>query len=106
MIDSFAIKNMDKKEEMFALVEQWRGSGLTRRAFAQQCGMSEASFKYWCKRQFNEVVKANRAPAAAHVPLAAMPSFIELAARLDMGAPEPPVRMEIELPGGARIKIY
>lgn len=97
---------MDKKEEMFALVEQWRVSGQTRRAFAQQCGMSEASFKYWCKRQFNEVVKANRAPSVPHRPLATMPSFIELAAGLDMGAPDLPVRMEIELPGGARIKIY
>ena len=97
---------MDKKEEMFALVEQWRVSGLTRRAFAQQCGMSEASFKYWCKRQFNEVVKANLPSAAPHRPPAIMPSFVELDTRLDMGAPDLPVRMEIELPGGARIKIY
>jgi hypothetical protein len=63
MIASFAIKNMDKKEKMFAMVEQWRGSGLTRKAFALQHGMSEASFKYWCKRQFNEVAKANLLPA-------------------------------------------
>ena len=97
---------MDKKEKMFPLVEQWRGSGLTRKAFALQHGMSEASFKYWCKRQFNEVAKANLPSAAPHRPTAIMPSFVELAAGLDMGAPEPPVRMEIELPGGTRIKIY
>lgn len=97
---------MGKKEDMFALVEQWRGSGLTRRSFAQQHGILEPSFDYWCKKQYNEVVKAGRPTTAPRKSQSAMPGFIELTSGLDMGTKKQPIRMELELPGGIRIKIY
>lgn len=48
---------MSKKEQMFALVEQWRESGLTRKSFANQHGFKSESFNYWwgeynCRTQF------------------------------------------------------
>src|SRR5450759_3203806 len=48
---------MSKKEQMFALVEQWRESGLTRKSFANRHGFESESFNYWCKNQYTEVVK-------------------------------------------------
>jgi hypothetical protein len=42
---------MNKKEQMFALVEQWSESGLTRTSFANQHGFGGESFNYWCKKQ-------------------------------------------------------
>ena len=82
---------------MFALVAQWRESGLTRKVFAQQHGLQAASFDYWCKRQYNEVVKLGDRPA---------PGFIEL--KSSVVAPDKNLRPQIELtlPGGLSIKIY
>lgn len=97
---------MSKKEEMFELVEQWRGSGLTRKSFAGQHGIRVESFDYWCKKQYNEVIKANRPTTTSRKSQPAMPGFIELTSGLDMNAPSQPVRMEFEFPGGMRIKIY
>lgn len=88
---------MDKKSKMFALVAQWRESGLTRTVFAQQCGIQVASFDYWCKKQYNEVVKFGDRPT---------PKFIEL--KNSVVVPEQNFRPQIELtlPGGLLIKIY
>lgn len=97
---------MCKKEEMFALVEQWRGSGMTRKSFANQHGFGSESFNYWCKKQYNEVVKADRPAIAPCQSESAMPGFIELASCLDLNAQSQPIRMELELGGGIRIKIY
>jgi len=98
--------DMSKKEEMFTLVEQWRESGLTRKSFANQHGFESESFNYWCKKQYNEVVKADQPTTAPRQCRSTMPGFIELASGLDMNAQGQPVRMELELPGGIRIKIY
>jgi len=97
---------MSKKEDMFALVEQWRGSGLTRKSFANQHGLKSESFDYWCKRQYNEVVKADRPSTASRKSQSAMPGFIELTSGLDMDTKSQPIRMELEFPDGIRIKIY
>lgn len=88
---------MDKKSKMFALVAQWRESGLTRTVFAQQCGIRVASFDYWCKKQYNEVVKLGERPA---------PMFIELNG--SVVAPDKNIipQIEFSLPSGLLIKIY
>ena len=83
------------KNKMFSLVEKWRESDLTRKAFAQQNGISLTSFDYWCKKQSNEVVKN-----------VDQPTFIELTS--NAGAHELINRPQIELklPSGLMIKIY
>ncbi len=97
---------MSKKEQMFALVEQWRESGLTRKSFANQHGFESESFNYWCKKQYKEVVKAGAPINISSKPRVGLPGFVELASGLDMNAQIQPMRMELELPGGLRIKIY
>jgi hypothetical protein len=97
---------MSKKEQMFALVEQWRKSGLTRKSFANQHGFESESFNYWCKKQYTEVVKAAAPIKISPKPRVTLPDFVELTSGLDMNAQSQPVRMEFELPDGIRIKIY
>jgi len=95
---------MDKKSKMFALVAQWRKSGLTRTVFAQQCGIRVASFDYWCKKQYNEVVKAGNDPMfveiTGHPGLSQPPEF-----PVSCGtAPQP--QIELMLASGLVIKLY
>ena len=42
---------MDKKEKMFSLVEQYRISGLTMKAFTSQQGIKLPTFLYWVKKK-------------------------------------------------------
>ncbi len=98
---------MSKKEQMFALVEQWRVSGLTRSVFSKQHGIGSQSFDYWCKKQHNEVVKP-QLPVRSSTPKlpAKPPGFVELTCGDDFSPKSQPLRMELELAGGIRIKIY
>lgn len=99
---------MSKKEEMFALVAQWRQSGLTRKTFANQQGLKSESFNYWCKKQYGEVVKGkvDRSAYVSDESPSAKPEFIELTAGLNKNIQSQPIRMELDLPGGIHIKIY
>ncbi len=72
-----------------ALIEAWRSSGLTMRAFALQHGTTVNVLSYWRLR-------APRAGKAAEVP----PSFVELRA-----APVAAPTVEIALPGGAVVRV-
>lgn len=35
------------REEMFALIEQWKESSEPRKAFCQKHGLAESTFSYW-----------------------------------------------------------
>ncbi|MBU1900803.1 IS66 family insertion sequence element accessory protein TnpB [Patescibacteria group bacterium] len=39
-----------KKEEMFLLVGQWKASGLSQAAFAEQNNLKLVKFRYWIKK--------------------------------------------------------
>lgn len=88
---------MDKKSKMFAMVAQWRESGLTRTVFAHQCGIGVASFDYWCKKQYNEVVKLGDRPT---------PMFLELNSKEVSPAKKVSPQIELSLPSGLLIRIY
>lgn len=95
---------MDKKSKMYALVAQWRESGLTRKVFTQQHGLELASFDYWCKKQYNEVVKTSNNPAFVEIvpaPDLFQPKSIPVSSGTNIGA-----QIELLLPGGLLIKIY
>ncbi len=97
---------MNKEAQMFALVGQWRESGKSRKAFAGQHNITLKSFDYWCRKQSGKVVKPQRTIKALPKPLDASPDFIELAPGKDVFPRKQPVQMELEFPGGIRIKIY
>jgi len=97
---------MNKKEKMYALVEQWRGSGLTRSIFSQQQGIDNASFDYWCKKHYNEVIKPQLPTKVSPKPAVKPLGFVEFPSVNGFFPKDQPVRMELELPGGIHIKIY
>jgi hypothetical protein len=85
---------MDKKGQMFELVSKWRNSGQTRKVFALSHGITEASFDYWCSKHDSEQrLKTGQ------------PKFIEITSPLPDTKTDRP-QIELELPGGLRIKIY
>lgn len=88
------MKTQEKKVMMFGLVEQWRKSNLSRIAFAEQHKIRSTSFDYWCRKQFNEVVKAQN------------PTFIELGQPRDLPVGVGNPQVEMEFASGLRLKIY
>lgn len=97
---------MNKQEQKFALVAQWRESGLSRRVFAQMNNISLKSLDYWCRKHSGKIARPQRLTIASSKPDGASPGFIELSPEKDISAKLQPIRMEFELPGGIRIKIY
>lgn len=41
---------MAKQDRMFAMIDKWQRSGLSKAAFARQVGVSTNMFHYWCRR--------------------------------------------------------
>lgn len=57
-----------RAEEMFPLMEQFEGSGLTQQAFRQAHGLSRSGFQYWLRRYRRS--KQGQAPGSgAFIPL-------------------------------------
>ena len=86
---------MDNKEEMFRFVEQWRDSGLTRRAFAIKNELKVSTFYYWCTKHYRDVLKPSKET-----------SFVEFAELSNPVNENIQPKVELEFPDGLRIKIY
>jgi hypothetical protein len=100
----------EKKYKMFSLVSLWRASGLTRKEFALQHGLQVPSFNYWCKLQYNEIIKPQQGQSIklSDQRQDISPSFIELVAQdtpLVQNSGRP-VQIELQLPNGIILKIY
>lgn len=44
------IEKVSRKDEMFALIEQWKQSNQTQKLFCQQQGIALSCFYYWKKK--------------------------------------------------------
>jgi hypothetical protein len=88
---------MSKTEEMFDLIAQWQGSGLSRSSFAQKHGLSVQKLSYWHKKYTDR--------ASLSVSQSGQ-SFIEIGSESLNGSDDRHPRMELELPGGILLRIY
>lgn len=92
---------MNRREMMFALVERWQGSSMSKGEFAAANGLSSNTFGKWYKLYKEEQLSsANKAPA-----------FMEITTQSGQDADkqqatERLAKIDIELPCGIRIKIY
>jgi hypothetical protein len=96
---------MDKKTKMFQLVQGWDDSGLSKVAYARQHGITIRSFEYWCrklKKEGDKLPIGNQSDTKRLSP----PSFIEIGNSLAHNSANRQAQVELELPGGLRIKIY
>lgn len=58
-----------RQEKMYALVEQWEATGLSKKEFSQQAGVTYDSFLYWAQKYSRERNLTQKKPAEIFVPL-------------------------------------
>jgi len=96
---------MDKKSKMLQLVGGWKNSGLSKVAFAQQHGITIHSFEYWYRKLKKKEDKLPVGNQSGIMPIS-LPSFIEIGNNSAHSSANRLAQVELELPGGLRIKIY
>jgi hypothetical protein len=88
---------MRTEEMMFPIVEQWKESGLSIKAFAAIQGLNNFSFQYWCKKYKakNTLLKKSD------------PKFIPVTIKAsdELSVREKP-KLELHLPCGLELIIY
>lgn len=82
----------ERRLQMFAMIEQWRTSGLTQKAFCEQRSIRYYVFHYWYKRY-----KMQQSDVDDNVA-----SFV----KLQVAKPSSSGGVEINFPGGIRILFH
>ena len=98
--DSFAIKikQMQQaegvKEQMYAHIEQWKGSGLSQKVYCEQHLLKYHVFHYWYKvyRDQHIAVQQQPRPSASFIPLTLSSSSAAV--------------VELHLPGGHHLLFH
>ncbi len=80
------------RQQMFSMIEQWRTSGLTQKAFCQQRSIRYYVFHYWYKRY--KIQQSGVEDNAG--------SFV----KLQVAKPSSSGGVEINFPGGIRILFH
>lgn len=91
---------MKKEEQMFALIEKFTGSGLSRKEFAKQHHVKVEKFDYWRKRYSSKKQAQPPMPPSSS-------QFIEITTgspQLEEKIRQP--RIEMELSCGITLRIY
>lgn len=80
------------------LVEQWQGSGLSQVEFCRRHGLVLTTFRWWCTRMRceGETLLRPEAPASTA-------GFV--AVRVAAAEPTGEVPLELDLPGGVRLRV-
>ena len=90
MGEMLAVRDAYRAQEWAMLIQECSASGLTKREFCQQRGISEKSFYYWLRKLRTQMVET----AAPHlVPLDPVPDAEDILHILYRGA-------ELKLPAG------
>lgn len=90
---------MKREKKMYALIQAWNESDLTRKEFAQQSGISVSTLDKWRVRFANE-------PATHAQTSDSKPEFIELQLPDTGKNKNPTPKVRLELPHGIVLKIY
>ena len=60
MADVLAVRNEYRAQTWAMLIQECNNSGLTKREFCQQRGISEKSFYYWLRKLRSQMAEAAR----------------------------------------------
>ena len=90
MGDVLAVRDNYRAQKWAVLIQECRSSGLTKREFCQQKGISEKSFYYWLRKLRSQVAEAAAVPQL--VPLDSVPDSEDVLQIHYRGA-------ELKLPG-------
>mgnify|MGYP002481809944 FL=1 len=84
-----------------AILEEFDRSGATAAAFAQIHGIKYQTFASWIQKRS----RAGRDRQLTRTPRREAGSAIQFAEVIMSGTPEPDAALEVELPGGAKIRV-
>lgn len=88
------IKIFRMQEKMYALVEQWKQSGLSKKLFSQQEGLTYDSFLYWSQKYDKVHAVSKGREYSGFVPLQLTPEVEAL-----------DIPIEISYPNGVKVKV-
>jgi hypothetical protein len=87
---------MQLQEEMFALISEWKNSGLTKKTFLVDRQIKRPKFDYWCNK-YHDHFDGSEFPAAKH--------FQELVLR-DTTSETTSKVFELTTPSGLHITVF
>ena len=95
---------MEKQSQMLLHYQAWSASGLTMKQYAQQQTINYKTFNSWCNKvKTSGTLSTDSSKSQPQV----LPSFIEISNNIpSIEAKGKTAQIELELPGGIRIKIY
>ncbi len=93
---------MDQQSQMYALVQEWKESGLTKGKFISQKPVTYHRFNYWVRKYKKHTSDTDD---AALTFFSAGDSKVSSDKKKNQKK-EPPKTLCIELPGGIKISIY
>jgi hypothetical protein len=84
------------RDEMFAHIESWRGSGQSQKIYCEQAGLAYTTFQYWAKKFRQEAVQ-DKAMVNA-------PGFIPVKVQPDLVRGQMPHQLHFLFPNGIQVK--
>jgi hypothetical protein len=102
---------MSKEQQMRALFDQWRASGMPRTTFARERQIPINTFHYWCQRFEGKRKRRSRSSAVANtatseITIPPVPAFVEIAEPLSPPTAHRQPRLSVALPDGTTITVY
>jgi hypothetical protein len=82
-------KNLELRQQMYELIQQWKESGLSQKTFCEQQGLAFFRFYYWYKRYRTESASTDSGNG----------SFV----KLKIGKPSRKLCTEIYFPNGVHV---
>lgn len=95
------------KQKMLAYYKEWQESGLGKKAYCTQKGLTPSTFFYWIKKL--NLQKQSCPTPSISLPSAAGFTQLALATETDLAPAQNNTTgmvLEIEYPSGARLKLY
>lgn len=84
--------NKKLKSQMFQLIKTWEESGIPKKTFAREQGLTISKFKYWLYKYKNRNVVSKKGQVTEK-------TFIPI----DVLSPRPADKIEIQYPNGVRV---
>ena len=94
MADVLAVRDEDRAQTWAMLIQECNNSGLTKREFCQQRGISEKSFYYWLRKLRSQMAEATEPQLVQLDPISVAEDVLQIRYR---GA-------ELKLPSGVDIE--
>jgi hypothetical protein len=95
----------EKQEAMMSQVKEWRGSGMSGKAYAQKIGVSKSKFDYWVRKE--KFRQEATMPCSQFIEIGSLSEdILRTNEKLSPGVMNPSLQIELSFPSGLCLKIY